>query len=458
LYPEKLEVSGLSLPEVFSLTFRSLIARDAFLLIEEFSLPGSGRSKFQPALQSYLENWIKEFSDTPLEWELIGRKIHPEHLEWTQEILEKFTAKETKQAISSPPNKNSVHFDSKLRMSLFAFRDSWGLGISLQHEKLYRRGFRLPLANSAPLSEDIASALIQKTLGPGPLFPKSIVLVPFSGTGTFCTEAFFNFYKIPITGINPRSGSDHPLDSRLDLRKWRIFHVSKSHQILSESIHFPLVAEKGIPRSNFWEDSGFLALRIFGYDKNPEAVRNSRRNLENLATWISGEKVLKPEETLPIHIRDGDFSQLGILGFLRECEKIPNSESSTSGLTYPISDSQSPISGSPLPVRETVSEFSLTQPNTPIIVFLNPPYGIRMGESSSAQKPLYSRIALEINHLANYFPNRPISGAILIPNEDIYFGFLRDLDPNWEKETIHFSQGVLSLRAVIFSKHSGKIS
>ncbi len=67
------------------------------------------------------------------------------------------------------------------------YKDRLTLSISLAGDPLYKRGYRGTLSQSAPLREDAAACCIQKSLQFAKVTP-DIVLIPFSGTGTFAFE------------------------------------------------------------------------------------------------------------------------------------------------------------------------------------------------------------------------------------------------------------------------------
>lgn len=85
-----------------------------------------------------------------------------------------------------------------LHLDVYKYRSI--MSLSLAGEPLYKRGYKSMLSKSAPLREDIAAACIQHALQFGLKqnagFVSDILLLPFSGTGTFLIEYLSARYMV----------------------------------------------------------------------------------------------------------------------------------------------------------------------------------------------------------------------------------------------------------------------
>lgn len=85
-----------------------------------------------------------------------------------------------------------------------------------------------------------------------------------------------------------------------------------------------------------------------------------------------------------------------------------------------------------------------------VLLALNPPYGIRF-QNRESNSEFYNKIAHRIAKYAVKQGNLPFYGFLLCPDESSYFAALRVWTKIFHLETLHFSQGSLSLRALFFS-------
>lgn len=101
-------------------------------------------------------------------------------------------------------NQNSLFYSIKENIHISFFEDEVTLSFSLYGEPAYKRGIKSVLPTSAPIPEDLASALIlysyvqfQKNL-----YDTKYLYVPFAGTLTFATEWWIlllikDFFELP---------------------------------------------------------------------------------------------------------------------------------------------------------------------------------------------------------------------------------------------------------------------
>lgn len=380
LFPEKITIHNISLQGFLAINERSYIARDAFITLAETFLPSIG--KCQPLLipkvlePAYLASQF--LPDKPcMDCTVSLRKSH----HTPAEILDSFWS-------NYPIEWKSLTGTAPLRVHLDIVGEKLSYHLTWNSKPLYRRGFRVPLSHSAPLSEDIAASLIRFRLLSGIDWEKTNAFIPFSGTGTLAFELFTQ-----ANGFPPRITEDFSLSSvasHLDPKNWSSYLQKKwRNRIANRTPHH---------------------LAILCTDTHRDAVENSRQNLLAYRTRL--------DEFLP------DITETA------RNKWIPNIDFQEADFfKWDIS----PKAG---------SQFSL--------FLLNPPYGKRVHRHQN-NAPFFREISQKIESYREQFPKQTIRGFLLCPDEASYFSAREILSRVFSLETLHFSQGVLSLRALFFS-------
>lgn len=262
------------------------------------------------------------------------------------------------------------------------------ISISLAGAPLYKRGYRSELSKSAPLREDIAACCIQKALDFG-----------VSKNEKFINHSLF----VPFSGTGTF-----------------LFEYLIACYLFSPVLFERAYAIQDMP--------------LFRSDNFNYLIKKARENclLEKLA----------PEN---IYCMDNaksanDALLKNIENFKHAVEKNQSSwvESGTGGwvvlddfLKMDIPASLAKLSGN-------------------IFIPINPPYGLRLGNSDNTVM-LYKQIARQINKFIEQSKIRKteLLGFILCPSEESWSGFCKTLT-NASVETYHITQGGLDIRVLQF--------
>ncbi|WCL50367.1 hypothetical protein [Leptospira sp. GIMC2001] len=398
LHPEKIIVRKVSLQALLGLLTRSYSLRDIYVLLAEKL--GDKDFVLDPEIRDLIRkeggyNLVVQIRQSP---------------RWTEQSARNHLTK----IIGRDPSQKLNEL--KPRFLLEIFNNHAKLYLALRDKPLYQRGFRSPLSKSAPLSEDIAAILLNQMIqrffqnqGKGQnknsiqnFDPKSKIrfVLPFSGTGTLA----FEFYLI-MNSIAPENLNS--LESK-HINIWKgndpyLFLRKKSKASILENLNIIMEC----------------------YDLETDAVDNSNSNLESFAERIqelrsdilvnSQTNKSKPNANSTLHSKtdrsafwsfeEGNFFE----------RKIDAGEGET------------------------------------IFLPLNPPYGLRM-QKKEENTNFYTRIAEKLIEIEKKNAGNPIFGFLLCPDSETHFLACKVIKPKYKIETVHFSQGNLSLRALFFSR------
>jgi 23S rRNA G2445 N2-methylase RlmL len=274
------------------------------------------------------------------------------------------------------------------------YKNKLKISISLAGSPLYRRGYRGILSASAPLREDAASCCIRKSLQfakhQNERFSPEILMIPFSGTGTFAFEYIL---------------SDHQLSPVLLQRDYALQLMP-----LFRQEHFSFLLKKAQQNGLL---SGLNIKKIYCIDSYDKANAALSDNLDTFRKLILNNGIDLPGAL---------FSQDNGYSYFKEdfLEMSVENIITASGV---IGD---------------------------VFIPLNPPYGIRLAKNSDTPG-LYKRIADKINEIATAVAQRQkeVAGFILCPSEDAWSVFYKNIQCS-AKETYHFTQGGLDVRVCQF--------
>ncbi|PJE02644.1 MAG: hypothetical protein CK427_07110 [Leptospira sp.] len=382
LFPEKILIRNTSLQSIMGICFRSFFLRDIYILLNGLEL-----KNIEDELPDTFRTWIKETKSFSLQLQV--RKNPSLDTEAFIEECKSFIHKAIGGAENIEPANNRIG----PRFLVSILRNRSELYFAVKSKPLYQRGFRSPFPLSAPISEDLASILINFTLQKFSFNRNSIQLdafIPFSGTGTFAFELFMQIYKI-LPGLLKFQEDD--FSKHLNYGKIWKFLRDKSC--------------KGIYR-NLADHSP--CLKIHNFDFRSDIVENSLLNESNLQSILDQNLGSIITQSFPglneiMEWKTADFFET----------LIPNLMSKN------------------------------------LFLPLNPPYGIRHKNKESVAS-FFQRIARKTNQLClDLPPETKIHGFLLCPDANSYSAASEIWRTDWNLETLHFSQGKLSIRALFFS-------
>lgn len=410
LFPEKILIRNCSIQSLLGICFRSFFLRDIYLLLEDIS-----NTDLKEKLPDAILDWLVESKNYSLQVQIRKNpKIDPEALadDWKQSINSLFTSSDIpintqelnakKQDLDAGILKNSTKLSKDFnqdqqiqspRFFISTLRNKSSFYLALRNQPLYRRGFRTEFSLSAPLSEDLASVLIDTLVRKFSFGEKEVSLdayIPFSGTGTFAFELFMQIFSI-VPGILRNQEDEY--SKRMNQSKIWKFLLEKSGKLFQSKLN------NSLPQ-----------VVIHNYDFRSDIVDNSIQNWKQFLINVNQNLGIEIEAMIP-QIKD---------------EITWNSED--------------------------FFETKIPKPKSPnLIIPLNPPFGIRH-KNSEPISSFYKRIAQKINlECAPLFENTKIQGFLLCPDAASYSNATEIWQKDWDLETLHFSQGKLSIRALFFS-------
>jgi 23S rRNA G2445 N2-methylase RlmL len=394
-FPEKILIQNISLQSVLGISFRSYFLKDIYILLGDIK----GLNLID-SIPIYIKEWIEASKNFSIQ--LLIRKnqnLNPDtlHQQWSETL---------KSLIQSSNNSNNSSDDSEFlsgpRLLVNTIRNQSKLFLGIKSKPNYQRGFRIPFAQSAPLSEDLTSVLVYKLLKKIQPLNKSAnqdlnlskyFYIPFSGTGTIAFEIYLqilNIFPGILQGIN-----DCAIQKIGGTSFWE--YLTNKHR---NQLNFEI-------SNSYQSEKSIFSMECL--DFRSSIVENSLENANRFQTFLDMAGIQKMVPTLissRIQWLVGDFFEKPIL-----------------------------------PKEEDV-----------FFLPLNPPYGIRHQNRESSAS-FFRRIASKIDEDTSKFPTgKQIHGFILCPDEAAYSNTVSVWEKNWILDTVHFSQGKLSIRAVFFSR------
>lgn len=382
LFPEKILIRNTSLQSIMGICFRSFFLRDLYILLNGLVL-----KNIEEELPDTFRNWIKETKSFSLQLQ-VRKNPNLDKEAFMEECKSLIHKSLSGIEIVEPTNKLRGP-----RFLVSTLRNKSDLYFAVKSKPLYQRGFRIPFPLSAPLSEDLASILINFILQKFSFDKNTVQLdafIPFSGTGTFAFELFMQIYKI-LPGLLTSQEDD--FSKQLNYGKiWKFLHDKSCKQI----------------HKNIADHS--LSLKIHNSDFRSDIVENSLLNVSNLQSILD--------------------QNLGSM----LCKSLPRLDQIMEWNTADFFDAKTP---------------KLISKN--LLLPLNPPYGIRHKNIESSAS-FFQRIARKINQLRLDLPAKTkVHGFLLCPDANSYSAASEIWRTDWNLETLHFSQGKLSIRALFFS-------
>jgi 23S rRNA G2445 N2-methylase RlmL len=394
-FPEKILIQNISLQSVLGIAFRSYFLRDIYILLGEIKDLNTPTN-----LPLDIIEWIQSSQSFSIQ-SLIrkNQNLNPEFLlkNWNESL----------QAFIQTSDNTSYTSESRKmlpgpRLLLNTIRNQSSLYLAIKSKPNYQRGFRIPFAQSAPLSEDLTSVLVYKLLKKIQPLNKSAnqdlnlskyFYIPFSGTGTIAFEIYLQIQKI-LPGI--LQDNKELAIQKLGGDSYWEYLTNKHRNQLNLEISNSYQSEK----PNFSMEC---------LDFRSAIVENSRENANRFQTFLDMAGIQKMVPALL-----------------------------SSRMQWLVGD---------------FFEKSIIPPDEDILFLpLNPPYGIRHQNRESTSS-FFRRIVSKIDEDTSKFPTeKQIHGFILCPDEASYSNIVTVLEKNWILETVHFSQGKLSIRAVFFSR------
>jgi len=277
--------------------------------------------------------------------------------------------------------------------SIFAelYKNRLTVSISLAGNSLYKRGYRGKLSRSAPLREDAAACCIQQSLQFARQFDvkfaPDLVLIPFSGTGTFAFEYLQQYYHF----------SPALFDRVYALQAMPLFRSEHFNYLLKKANEHCLL--------NLAHAGKSKPFHVLCIDQASDANIALAENLDNFKNAVKQNSFILPTD-LSINTLQEDFLEMDIAKFQIEGKKL--------------------------------------------FLPLNPPYGIRLGNNADTVN-LYQNIAIKINEISKICQkgHKSILGFILCPNEETWLTFMKNLK-NSKTDTYHFTQGGIDIRVCQF--------
>lgn len=187
------------------------------------------------------------------------------------QLFHETSLKEILAGVVQPYVKNIVTGDNTKETTMLYVelnKNKLEVSISLAGDPLYKRGYKV-LTATAPLREDIAACCIQRFIHFASLanVDPNIMLVPFSGTGTFVFE-----YLLYTLHIAP-------------FRLGRYYAFQKMPLFRNE--HFEYLKKKAQTHESLKLSS------IIAIDKSPVAMDALVKNIESFVTLLSDPSLLK---------------------------------------------------------------------------------------------------------------------------------------------------------------------
>jgi 23S rRNA G2445 N2-methylase RlmL len=269
-------------------------------------------------------------------------------------------------------------------------QDKLILSISLAGNKLYKRGYRGILSASAPLSEDAASCCIRKSLQFSKKlnkeFSPDILIIPFSGTGTFAFEYlqfYFNFFPVLF-------------EREYALQKMSFFRKESFNYLLKKAREKCLFPTSTTAINH--------TIHFICIDSSKNAIHALIDNMATFEKFVTKNNFLLPVELSHFN---SDFFKWDIT------ENFPKNVGN-------------------------------------VYLLLNPPYGIRFAKSADRvilYKNIARKVN-ELAKVTKQ-SKKNLLGFILCPSEETWSSFCKNLTQA-KVETYHFTQGGIDIRVCQF--------
>ena len=389
----KIILSRVHLDTLFEILCRSSVITDIRVVVSQESV--KSKSNLKTVCDSLTwDNYLNEKVPVRIKVDSVASEFY--HESAMKEVIEAAFPLNFKIQKSNLNPKDNMNLETKTehdfcnQVYFELYKNILTISISLSGFELYKRQYKKNLSASAPLREDIAQLCIKKSLQFLKLKSShkdiSCLFVPFGGSGTFVFEYYNEVLELRNSFFRDKYNFE---ETSIYKEKTVLFLKKKS---LSESEKSELNLKKII----------YLEL-----EKNVSELFQ-----ENYNFFL--EKVKNKSELLYIKI-----------------EKVGCETKTGNFLEYELKS-------------EDIIE------NKVIFMPVNPPYGLRQHSKGNSLE-FYKKVCLKINKLAlEINKNKSIlNGFILCPSEEIWALVVKQLKTE-EKETFHFTQGGLHLRAVNF--------
>ena len=383
-------IANVHIDSLFEILFRSSVITDVRLVIHESQV------KSKSNLKSVCDKIIwDDYIDTSLPIKLKVDSIASElfHEGAMKEVITQSPTLRalSEQVVEKLPDlaANNLFFE--------LLKNKLTVSISLAGSELYKRGYKKVLTAAAPLREDIAHLCLKKSLQfltqIEPDKKISTLFVPFGGTGTFV----FEYIILSLKLANNFFGKNFVFESTQIYKEKTVEFLKKKSSQESEKLG--------------------LDLKQIIYSDIAENV--SKTFVENYSFFI--QKIHEKNETI--------FQKL-------QAVELKN-DMSPSGLT----------AGNFLKLDVKDFAHSLHE-NEVVFMPLNPPYGLRQ-QSKVDSEQFYTKIIQKMNDLGASLKLNKVTlcAFILCPSEETWSLAMNKLHTK-NKETFHFTQGGVHIRAV----------
>ncbi|KAB8027990.1 hypothetical protein [Fluviispira multicolorata] len=279
------------------------------------------------------------------------------------------------------------------------YKDKLTVSISLAGNPLYKRGYRGTLSASAPLREDAAACTITKAFEflkkHNPELKAQILMLPFSGTGTFAFEYLLSQFAHAPSLLN------------------REYAIQKMPLFRKENFSFLLKKANEFSKINLL-NSAENPFRILSIDNSKQANTAFLENIENFKNKLNTS--LQDLFINSFHKHNNSNENILCENFLK------------------------------LNIDEILNNANFGN----VFLPLNPPYGIRLNDKGDSTV-FYSNVGKKVSEIGAKLKNNNthLFGFILCPNEDSWSAFCKCMR-GAEIETYHFTQGGMDIRVCMF--------